>query len=70
MVSSFFCVDLLPSDQQLHAVRDFISCVEVNGDLADDYHLLGHRQATQTLCPGNAFFEEIRTWPHFDANPK
>lgn len=63
-------LDHLPSDTQLQAVKHFLSCSEENGDLADDYHLLGHRQATATVCPGNAFYAELEKWPHFDSNPK
>lgn len=54
----------------MKALKNFINCLEERDHLADDYHLLGHRQASATLCPGNALYDEIETWPHFDPNPK
>lgn len=64
-----FFLDYLPNNLQLETVKRFINCTE-QYHLADDYHLLGHRQGTVTQCPGNALYDEIKRWPHFDRNPQ
>lgn len=49
----------------LKATHDLITYAVDNGYLAPDYVLHGHRQVRATICPGDALFNEIKTWPHF-----
>lgn len=40
------------------------------GHVAEGYRLVGHRQVREgTDCPGNALYEEIKKWPHYDSAP-
>jgi len=32
------------------------------------YTLHGHKDGGITICPGQALYNEIRTWPHYTAN--
>lgn len=36
--------------------------------LTSDYKILAHRQLIATESPGQAFFEEIKKWPHWSQN--
>ncbi|XP_066255767.1 peptidoglycan-recognition protein LB-like isoform X1 [Euwallacea similis] len=56
----------LPPEEQLQIVRQFIRLGVIKGYIKEDYKLIGHRQARDTDCPGDALFAEIQTWPHFD----
>lgn len=49
----------------LKATQDLIKYAIDNGSLVPDYTLYGHRQVRATICPGDALFNEIKTWPHF-----
>uniref|UniRef100_A0A1B0CR88 Peptidoglycan-recognition protein n=1 Tax=Lutzomyia longipalpis TaxID=7200 RepID=A0A1B0CR88_LUTLO len=51
------------------ALQRLINCGVGGGHIASNYWLIGHRQAVATACPGDAFFNLIRTWPRFNANP-
>jgi len=62
-------VDRLPDKKALDAFRNLIACSVGRGKLKTNYTLLGHRQARDTLCPGETLFKEISTWPHWVANP-
>uniref|UniRef100_A0A2K5C3I4 Peptidoglycan recognition protein 2 n=1 Tax=Aotus nancymaae TaxID=37293 RepID=A0A2K5C3I4_AOTNA len=58
----------LPTEAALRTVRDTLpSCAVRAGLLRPDYALLGHRQLVRTDCPGDALFDQLRTWPHFTA---
>lgn len=61
--------ETLPSEETLRATRDLIRCGISLGKIRGDYQLIGHRQARQTECPGDALFNEIQTWPHFQSHP-
>ena len=57
----------LPAEAALCAVRDELPrCAVRAGVLRPGYALLGHRQLVRTDCPGDALFNLLRTWPHFD----
>ncbi|TKC36362.1 hypothetical protein EI555_009044 [Monodon monoceros] len=57
----------LPAEAALRAVRDELPrCAVRAGFLRPGYALLGHRQLVRTDCPGDALFNQLRTWPHFD----
>lgn len=58
-----------PLEVQLQALRDLIQCSVEKKDLIKGYHLIGHSQATATLCPGKYLFNEIKKWTHFDNSP-
>ncbi|XP_039229756.1 peptidoglycan-recognition protein SB1 [Drosophila yakuba] len=57
-----------PSAQMLQNAKDLIELAKQRGHLKDNYTLLGHRQTKATSCPGDALFNEIKTWPHWRQN--
>lgn len=52
----------------INATQELIADAIEKGYLSKDYKLIGHRQTKSTLCPGNALYEEIKTWPHYYAD--
>lgn len=52
----------------LQATHDLIDYSITQGYLLSNYTLYGHRQVRATECPGDALFNEIKTWPHFQSN--
>lgn len=61
----------LPTEAAMRSVRDeFPGCALRAGFLRPQYKVLGHRQLVSTDCPGDALFEELRTWPHFSVKRK
>lgn len=50
----------------LQATQGLIAYAVDQGYLARNYALYGHRQVRATECPGDALFNEIKTWPGFD----
>ena len=50
----------------MEAAKSLIQCGVDQGSIAADYKLLGHRQVRNTLCPGDTFYNNITTWPHWD----
>ncbi|KAI8041219.1 hypothetical protein M5D96_005473 [Drosophila gunungcola] len=54
-----------PSSQMLQNAKDLIELAKQRGFLKDNYTLFGHRQTKATSCPGDALFNEIKTWPHW-----
>lgn len=59
----------LPSHAALNALKDLIACGVEENYLRKSYSLIGHRQASQTECPGNKLFNILKGWPHFKSNP-
>ncbi|KAL3272274.1 hypothetical protein HHI36_022754 [Cryptolaemus montrouzieri] len=59
----------LPPQSQMDVVKKLIDYGVQTGKIAPNYMLLGHRQVRDTECPGNAFYEEIKKWPHWIPNP-
>ncbi|KAJ3623066.1 hypothetical protein MTP99_019323 [Tenebrio molitor] len=57
-----------PPRKQLETLKNLISCAKDNGYVQSNYHLIGHRQGSQTTCPGKKLFDELKTWPNFDSN--
>ncbi|NWR95845.1 PGRP2 amidase, partial [Furnarius figulus] len=56
----------LPDADSLALVRDqLVPCAVRTGRILPNYTLHGHRQLGRTLCPGNALFQEIQSWPGF-----
>ncbi|XP_055551516.1 peptidoglycan-recognition protein SC2-like [Wyeomyia smithii] len=60
--------NVIPNAAARNAAQQLISCGVSLGHISGSYWLIGHRQATATACPGNAFFNEIRSWPRFNPN--
>jgi len=60
---------VIPSKAQLHAAQKLIELGVEDGKIASDYKLLGHRQVTETLSPGDALYSVIQKWPHWSLIP-
>nr|XP_003478963.3 peptidoglycan recognition protein 3 isoform X1 [Cavia porcellus] len=58
-------VEKPPNAVALKAAQDLIQCAVVKGHLVPDYLLLGHSDVVDTLSPGKALYNIIKTWPHF-----
>lgn len=56
---------VLPTAAAMNNAQAFIICARDWGRLTTTYRLLGHRQDTATACPGDALFNQIRTWPRW-----
>lgn len=59
----------IPKSSAINAAKELISCGVRLGYVKNDYSIVGHRQTSATLCPGNDLFDEISTWRHFNSNP-
>ncbi|XP_068130669.1 N-acetylmuramoyl-L-alanine amidase [Hyperolius riggenbachi] len=56
----------IPESPILSLVRDrFLRCASRSGYITANYTIQGHRQVVNTLCPGDALFQEITTWENF-----
>nr|AAY27974.1 peptidoglycan recognition protein 2 precursor [Euprymna scolopes] len=60
--------DRLPNKKALDAVNNLIVCGIKQNNITKDYLLYGHRNVRETACPGDKFYELIKTWPHFYLN--
>ncbi|KAL0115763.1 hypothetical protein PUN28_010943 [Cardiocondyla obscurior] len=60
---------VVPPKVQLHAAQKIIELGVKAGKIASNYKLLGHRQISQTLSPGDALYNEIKKWPHWSPQP-
>lgn len=65
-----FFIEDLPPAEQLETVKNLIQCGIDQGYIMANYTLLGHRQVRDTECPGDALFEEIKTWSHWSSTPE
>nr|AAS49173.1 peptidoglycan recognition protein I beta [Mus musculus] len=54
-----------PNAAALEAAQDLIRCTVVKGYLTPNYLLMGHSDVSNTLSPGQALYNIIKTWPHF-----
>ncbi|XP_043248225.1 peptidoglycan-recognition protein LA-like isoform X1 [Colletes gigas] len=57
--------NVIPPKNQLYAAQRIIELGVEKGKIAPDYKLLGHRQVSPTLSPGDALYSVIKTWPHW-----
>ncbi|XP_064640049.1 peptidoglycan recognition protein 1-like [Lineus longissimus] len=59
-----------PNTQALDAVKNLIACGVRDSKVTTDYKLYGHRDSkkSHTECPGQAFYDLIRGWPHYDTH--
>ncbi|XP_069005473.1 peptidoglycan recognition protein 6 [Embiotoca jacksoni] len=56
----------LPSQHSMGLVRDQLAaCAVGGGRLINTFTLQGHRQVVNTSCPGDALYNEIKSWEHF-----
>ncbi|XP_029039724.2 peptidoglycan-recognition protein LA-like isoform X1 [Osmia bicornis bicornis] len=60
---------VIPPKNQLYAAQRVIELGVEHGKISPDYKLLGHRQVSRTLSPGDALFSIIQTWPHWSSTP-
>lgn len=58
----------LPNEKALSALKNIIACGVDMGKVKEDYKLYGHRDASNTISPGDKLYALIKTWPHFDHN--
>nr|XP_020034904.1 peptidoglycan recognition protein 4 isoform X2 [Castor canadensis] len=54
-----------PNALSLKAAQDLIQCAVDKGHLTPNYLLMGHSDVTNTLSPGQALYNIIKSWPHF-----
>ncbi|CAL8105813.1 unnamed protein product [Calicophoron daubneyi] len=54
-----------PTQAALSAIRAMIEQAVKRGYLTQTYNVLGHRDVGNTSCPGDAFYEIIKTWPDY-----
>ncbi|OXA39305.1 Peptidoglycan-recognition protein SB1 [Folsomia candida] len=61
--------DELPTAEQLERLNNLINCAWGDGHVPENYTLRGHRDVyAGTACPGQAFYDQIQTWPHYNAS--
>ncbi|CAK9812966.1 Peptidoglycan-recognition protein LB [Anthophora plagiata] len=61
--------DFLPNGEALKTVHALINYGVSLGKIRGDYHLIGHRQVRSTLCPGNEFYNYVKTHPRWTPDP-
>ncbi|KAH9512611.1 peptidoglycan recognition protein 1 [Bulinus truncatus] len=54
-----------PTDVQIQAVQQLVSCSVERGKLSPSYVLRGHRDVNDTDCPGDVLYALIKLWPHY-----
>ncbi|XP_014228398.1 peptidoglycan-recognition protein 2-like [Trichogramma pretiosum] len=59
----------LPNALALTALHKLIECGIAMKKLRTDYRVIGHRQARNTQCPGNAFYQYVRKMPNWMNSP-
>lgn len=64
-----FSTASLPPADQIKATKSLIASGVDLGYVSTDYKLVGHRQVRETDCPGEALYENIKTWEHYSAFP-
>uniref|UniRef100_T1J7Z8 Peptidoglycan-recognition protein n=1 Tax=Strigamia maritima TaxID=126957 RepID=T1J7Z8_STRMM len=57
----------LPNENAMEAVKKLIGCGVVQKYLQSDYGLYGHRDGRCTECPGDKFYEHLKTWYRWHA---
>ncbi|KAI4481861.1 hypothetical protein M0804_009382 [Polistes exclamans] len=61
--------DFLPNAAALRALNSLISCGVSLGKIKLDYNVIGHRQARDTICPGDTFYKYVMALPHWTSHP-
>ncbi|PSN44924.1 hypothetical protein C0J52_15019 [Blattella germanica] len=62
-------IKVLPPPQQIQAAKQLIVEGVRLGKISPNYKLLAHRQVSATESPGEAFYENIKTWDHWAESP-
>nr|AAY27975.1 peptidoglycan recognition protein 3 precursor [Euprymna scolopes] len=58
----------LPNQKALDTVQNLLACGVQKGFITPNYELFGHRDVRKTECPGEKFYQYIRTWKHYSTN--
>lgn len=53
----------------IEVLKDLIAFGVSKGEIKENYNLIGHRQGSSTTCPGEKFYDLIKTFPHWQSNP-
>nr|CAD7454711.1 unnamed protein product [Timema tahoe] len=61
--------DRLPNEEALTTLSDLISCGVDIGKIGEGYHVIGHRQARDTLCPGDTLYKWVEALPQWTDHP-
>ncbi|XP_017886197.1 peptidoglycan-recognition protein SB1-like [Ceratina calcarata] len=61
--------NFVPNEKALKTLNDLIKYGVKLRKIRGDYHILGHRQARSTLCPGTAFYKYVQTLPRWTNHP-
>lgn len=61
--------DFLPNPAALKTLDALIACGVSLGKISDKYNVLGHRQARNTACPGESFYDYVKTLPGWTSKP-
>ncbi|KAL1375118.1 hypothetical protein pipiens_017687 [Culex pipiens pipiens] len=59
----------LPAKVAIEACKLLIERGVKDGYIQEDYKLVAHCQCSPTESPGRKLFEEVKTWPHWTADP-
>lgn len=62
--------DFLPNLAALKTLNELTACGIALGKISDKYNVIGHRQARDTECPGQSFYEYVTALPRWTANPR
>lgn len=70
-IKLIFSTAQLPNSSALNAAKELIKCgIDLNKICTEDeYILIGHKQVASTECPGQALYNEIKTWPRYEPHP-
>lgn len=68
-IKSILLVDRLPNNAALKTLKALIKYGVSLGKISQDYHVIGHRQTKNTLCPGDKLYEYIQKFAQWTANP-
>ncbi|CAD1474525.1 unnamed protein product [Heterotrigona itama] len=61
--------NFLPDEAALKAVNALINYGVSIGKISENYRVLGHRQAVNTLCPGTELYKYVQTLPRWTNSP-
>ena len=55
----------VPNQAAQSAVKQLITCAKSNGKLVSTYTIRAHRDLKATKCPGQNFYDLIKTWSRY-----
>lgn len=61
--------DFLPNEAALKTLNGLIEYGVSLGKISNNYHVIGHRQARNTLCPGDKLYSYVQMNPRWTKNP-